>query len=507
MLIYALSRDTNKLEHIDSVPNGLKCNCFCSGCNDALVAKNNCSSSRSNHFSHYSKDENRNCLMTQLHLAAQHHFLNAEYITLPEVSFLYKDEFLTNKAINLKVHSAQLETKIDRYYADVTIETEIGTIAIEICVTHKNEHDKTAYYQQNKIASIEYDLSSYLSKDIDEAIKDLNEYAVESTWLYEWCRDELIQNHNVFLAKEKVRMHQKRQRSAKLSMTKLMFDKIITLPDLTQYFKHKIGGTQYSENVSVFTQKEIQLTEIFEVASTQEYSLLKGNLNKHIIWIAFLLERNQIPDDIAKLSGSVIIQTPSINENEQATWSWLKYPRLARRIEHTKKQFINRCKLKKQLKLNVNWFLLNTDNLYKKDYQTWSNWMKKNKLSSQVYPKLSYVLRYKKEYSCLWMFNSWHILTLSYLTEIIDSKPQNSIISYRDIFDDLALRIDLHEDFLILEQNLAAFVIKDDDKSLIIRESIIEEALLPFRELMQILCLHDGCKRINPLMPSLSLGN
>lgn len=67
MLKYALQKDLNTLRHIDHVENSLKCNCVCAGCGDRLIAKNNGVSGTIHHFAHYSKNENNNCLMTQLH--------------------------------------------------------------------------------------------------------------------------------------------------------------------------------------------------------------------------------------------------------------------------------------------------------------------------------------------------------------------------------------------------------------------------------------------------------
>lgn len=519
MLIYALSRDTNKLEHIDSVANGLKCNCFCSGCNDSLVARNNCSPGRRNHFSHHSKDENRNCLMTQLHLAAQHHFLNAKHITLPEVSFLYKGKYLNRSAIGLKVLSAQLETKIDHYYADVTIETNIGTIVIEVCVTHKNELDKTAHYQKNKIASIEYDLGPYLSKDIDEAINDLSEYKVESAWLYEWCRDELIQEHEAFLIEEKIRIQKKRTRSARDSAKKFTHGKYILLPSLVKTFKHTINEKTYTDDIVVFTRRVQAMTEVVEVAQTTEYLLLKGTLQSQIVWIAFLLQ-TEIPDAIQELNGSVIVRIPAISESNRAIWSWFKYPKLIDKINYKKNDFIKDSVLQNQQEKtthtimksvinNSELYILYSDSLFKRDYGLWAVWMQnqglfeKTQLNSN--PKLPYVLNYIKQYPCLWVFSTWHILTLSYLAEIVDNEPKNSKIFYTHIFNKLAHKIGVHSDFLSLEKKIAPLAVSSNHKNLILREFIIESALQPFANTMDIHCLDKCFIRKGSLLASINL--
>ncbi|MCL8609902.1 hypothetical protein KUA00_00550 [Proteus mirabilis] len=210
MLKYALQKDSNTLRHIDSVENGLKCNCICSGCGDRLIAKNNKINGTKHHFAHYSKDENSNCLMTQLHIVAQHFFLESQPLFLPPVSFRYKGQVLDQSEVQANVHNANLETHIGKYIADVFLETNIGNIVIEVFVTHKNQSDKTKYYQENKIPSIEFDLSTYLNRSIEEALFDLKTNKVPYKWLYEWCRDQLVDKHEILLAQKNERKELKK---------------------------------------------------------------------------------------------------------------------------------------------------------------------------------------------------------------------------------------------------------------------------------------------------------
>ncbi|WP_139078891.1 hypothetical protein [Aliivibrio logei] len=243
-------------------------------------------------------------------------------------------------------------------------------------------------------------------------------------------------------------------------------------------------------------------------ASKIIYTSSEVSLNNHTIWIAFLLKTDSIPTKILQLEGSVIVRTPAASENKKATWKWLKYPKLESRIPDKEKAFIEACQFREQLNNNVMRYLLSSDKLFKKDYSKWALWMKKNKLfeatPSQRNPKLPRCLVHHKELLCLWVFDSWYILTLSYLAEIIDSKPKGTMIYYCDIFDELSMRLPLHPNFSQLEQSLSSIVKTPEEKSTIIKEHIIEEALMPFRESAQVICLNGGFQRLENLLLSIS---
>lgn len=50
--IYALKE--GKIVHVDSVANGLACDCICPSCNLPVIAYNNPKNKNAHHFQHYS---------------------------------------------------------------------------------------------------------------------------------------------------------------------------------------------------------------------------------------------------------------------------------------------------------------------------------------------------------------------------------------------------------------------------------------------------------------------
>lgn len=519
VLKYALQNDSNTLRHIDSVENGLKCNCVCAGCGDRLIAKNNGVSGTIHHFAHYSKNENNICLMTQLHIVAQHFFLESQSLFIPPVSFQYKGQVLNQSEALANVYNADLETRIGQYVADVFLETNIGNIVIEVFVTHRNQSDKTKYYQENKIPSIEFDLSTYLNRSIEEAFFDLKNNKVPYKWLYEWCRDQLVDKHEILLAQKNEKIEKKRIRSAKDTARKFIKGNHILLPSLTQKFECIIDGYTYKDEISIYSRSEQQVDNVVQVKLTEEFLLLKASIGNSYIWVVLLL-KDYLPKEIDNLDGSVIIRTPATSENNRATWTWLKYPKLIQKIKKYEQNFFDESNLKaqkakttedavKQATTNAKSYLTSKNHLFKRDYPKWSKWMIKNKLfqysPSKKHPNLPHALTYIRSYPCLWPFETWDILALSLLAEIVDNKPKNTQILYETLFNELIEHTGLHKDFFDIEQHIAPHAVAVDKKSIVLRSEIIEEALRPYANMGAINCFKDGFKRLGSLMEAIDL--
>ena len=75
-ITYALNVK-RKLVHVDSVPNGKACGCFCTYCGEPLLAKQGVK--RKHHFSHISGTECASAYESMLHLLAKERIQEAFY--------------------------------------------------------------------------------------------------------------------------------------------------------------------------------------------------------------------------------------------------------------------------------------------------------------------------------------------------------------------------------------------------------------------------------------------
>ena len=96
-----LSKD-GKLIYIDDAANGLKCECFCPACKQALVAKNG-GRKREHHFAHLNVVECEHGYQSALHYMAKDLFQELQYLT-----------FIKNgKPVQYKIDSVELECKVN----------------------------------------------------------------------------------------------------------------------------------------------------------------------------------------------------------------------------------------------------------------------------------------------------------------------------------------------------------------------------------------------------------
>lgn len=507
MLEYAKKENSDALYHIKDVENGLACKCICPECGNPLIARNGGKTDKSYHFAHYKSVETRGCLMTQLHLVAQHYFRDLESFELPEVSFLYKGITLFYPSTKIQVNSenSRCEAKFGPYSADVLLESDAVTLAIEVCVTHKNEADKTEFYRQRQIPSIEFDLSSYLNREISEAVTDLKENKVPYVWLYEWCRESLIQEHEKKLAKqaEEFRLH--RIRSAYNAALTIEKEKKIQLPELEKKFIYEADGYHFEKLELVRKEEDFEFSDIQRIEDNEQFIHLKGFYRGRAVSLMLLLS-DIVPDSVDDLEETVVVRLAPHYSNQKAEWRWHRYPLLEPKIEEQQRLYEVDCQTqiskvpatrnaeREAYGLSL---LYNSkdDELFKKDYGKWKKWLeeagvqyKKNDRGNPTFPPN---LKYIGTYPCLWVFNSWYIYVLSILAEAVDEKPLGYVISYRELFAELSGKFILHPRFLHLEQSIAPSMVNSDYRYLLLREEIIKDALKPF-ELLNVINLREN---------------
>ena len=148
LLTYALN-NKNQLVHIDSVPNGTACNCFCPNCKAALIAKNG-RDKRQHHFAH---EANSDCLkgyQTALHILGKEIFQKEKIIPI------FNDKFQFEL---VKADSIELEKNLGDIIPDVFAIASNKSVAIEILVTHEVDDVKYKKIQAHELTTIEIDLS------------------------------------------------------------------------------------------------------------------------------------------------------------------------------------------------------------------------------------------------------------------------------------------------------------------------------------------------------------
>lgn len=177
LLTYALNSQ-NQLVHIDSVPNGSSCNCFCPNCKAALIAKNG-KDKRQHHFAH---EANSDCLkgyQTALHI------LGKEIIVKEKLIPIFNEKFQFEL---VPADSIELEKKIGDIIPDVYAIINNKPVAIEILVTHEVDDVKYKKIEMQELTTIEIDLSKIESLD----------YELVKTELYKFDNMKLIYDKNFY---------------------------------------------------------------------------------------------------------------------------------------------------------------------------------------------------------------------------------------------------------------------------------------------------------------------
>ena len=176
LLSYAFNEE-RKLVHIDTVKNGLECNCTCPGCNEHLIAKNS-KKIRQHHFAHQSGNDCGTGYETIRHIWAKE--ILFEYKILP-VAIDGKKGYLRTAQIGMEVTLTDLNIIPDIFgkvilpcnYLGLQLPAEIPFI-VEIFVNHKVDDEKAAIIKRNGIPAIEIDLSKSTAMTKEELIKDIS---------------------------------------------------------------------------------------------------------------------------------------------------------------------------------------------------------------------------------------------------------------------------------------------------------------------------------------------
>lgn len=190
ILTYAFDKN-NRLVHIDTVPNGLKCGCVCPCCRQELIAKKG--EFREHHFAH----KGNTCAAyyeTALHLLAKEIIKEEKAVMLPS----YKN--LEPKKVSFKEIEIEERRDMSTLQPDCVGITEDGLrIHIEIFVTHKVDERKKEKIANNVINCMEIHIPDDYPLDKDK----LTEYIENSEEGRIWINYPYGEEINERIEKEK----------------------------------------------------------------------------------------------------------------------------------------------------------------------------------------------------------------------------------------------------------------------------------------------------------------
>ena len=152
-----------RMVHVDVVPRGLKCNCFCSNCHEPLMARHG--DVREHHFAHHSEDRGANlniCYMVTLYKLAEQIIQEKKRIQAPSYYGIYKPKVL-------EFSEVQIDSQFEREdkQPDVIGTTPDGQqYLIEFIFQWKVQHKRDIDYQNPNC--IEIDLSNQTLESIEE---------------------------------------------------------------------------------------------------------------------------------------------------------------------------------------------------------------------------------------------------------------------------------------------------------------------------------------------------
>ena len=135
---------TGDIIHIKSADNGLNCKCECIECGEKLEAIQG--PRRTWHFRHNTNKDCHGGQESALHQLAKEIVRRNNNIRLSQDTIFQYD-------------NATLEKTYDNFKVDVVVGNSNNELVIEIAVTHLTEKAKEDYFKNNKINSIEIDLS------------------------------------------------------------------------------------------------------------------------------------------------------------------------------------------------------------------------------------------------------------------------------------------------------------------------------------------------------------
>lgn len=191
LLTYALDI-ANKLVHIDNVPNGLDCNCYCPYCHAQLVAKNK-GKKKISHFAHYHAEDCGKAYETALHLLAKEILCERKVLMLPAYKNVRESQLIVFDEIEIEKRNDS--TNIQPDIVGICREKRL---LIEIKVSHAVDEIKKQKIVELRLPCIEVDIS-----EIELDKQKLEAFLLDSTDNRIWINNPRMETIYIQRKKEK----------------------------------------------------------------------------------------------------------------------------------------------------------------------------------------------------------------------------------------------------------------------------------------------------------------
>jgi len=188
---YAYKHGT--LVHVSTVVSGLSCGCYCSKCNNPVIAKKG--QIREHHFAHKSGTECAGAAETVLHLLSKEIFSELKSISIPAYDYKRTKSFPNRKSVvheeklanggNVTIDAVEIEKHLGNFKPDIVIISNGKKLIVEIAVTHKVGKIKQRKLRKYNIPAIEIRIpEEYALKEKDELKYLIKNNTNIKYWLY-----------------------------------------------------------------------------------------------------------------------------------------------------------------------------------------------------------------------------------------------------------------------------------------------------------------------------------
>jgi len=206
---FALSESDHRVYEPRAVPLGKLCGCICPGCRQPVIAKHCMAGKRAPHFAHTPGSDCSSGYETAVHLAAKQLIESRRIVMFPALvtsiavtdatGYIHRPTKQLAAAGRRTLTEVAVEETLGQIRPDVRVEaTELGTILVEVAVTHFVDQTKLARIAALGYGAIEIDLSKVRDATFAALETALFDDPAQTKWLYHpailEAHEELLQS-------------------------------------------------------------------------------------------------------------------------------------------------------------------------------------------------------------------------------------------------------------------------------------------------------------------------